>query len=184
MCTFIRKNENFIIVGMLAFVLGYGFYAVTHTNYNMYKNKNYNNMGHSHPHTNIKENKNSGYLPGDNPNDGSLNTGARVYPSKMPVATINLVNPVTFFGILKEVNTGCFADGECYVVVDDKGVLKHITITLGWTQGVIGKIVGSESIGDLEKSIGKNIKVYVNKLDVDNYTLYGDTNYYVDVTQK
>ncbi len=181
LCDFCSKNKNLITIGMLGFVLGYGFYAITHTNYNnMHKNNKNMKPGYSN------HNPQSGYLPGDNPNDGSVktNTNSRIDPSKVPSATINLVNPVTFSGVLKEVNTGCFADGECYVVIDDKGVLKHVTLTLGWTQGVIGKIIGSESIGDLESSIGKNIKAFVNKLDTDNYTLYGDVNYYVDVAQK
>jgi hypothetical protein len=162
LCDFVHKNKNFIIVGMLGFVLGYGFFFVTHTPF-MHMNRlegNYKKMNSE---------KGRGHDKSGNP----------VAPNNTRIAV-----PEKFSGTLKEVNTGCFADGECYIVVDDKGVLKHVTIALGWTQGIIGKIIGTESIGDMEKFIGKNITAYVDKLDSDNYTLYGDVNYYVDVTQK
>jgi hypothetical protein len=172
MHNFIEKNKIAIITGMLAFVFGYGFYYITHKPYDT--NENYRHMSR-------KEYKDS-YRKGSYyvlTNASSTQRMASTTTIKNPIQ-----NPEKFSGFLKEVNTGCFSDGECYVVVSDKGVLKHITVTLGWAQEVIGKIVGSESIGDLEKFIGKNINVYVNKLDSDNYTLYGDANYYVNVTQK
>lgn len=85
----------------------------------------------------------------------------------------------TFTGTLDEVNTGCFADGECYVVVDGK----HVTVLMGWSQETVGSIVGAESIGDLEALIGQTVEVYAQDLTATNegYTLYGSDGFYVKV---
>ncbi len=86
-------------------------------------------------------------------------------------------NGVKFSGKLEEVNTGCFADGECYVVVDGK----HVTTTMGWTQGTLGSIKGVEGFGDLESLIGQDIEVYAKDKGDGTYTLYGSSNFYVEV---
>lgn len=84
--------------------------------------------------------------------------------------------PVTFSGKLQEVNTGCFADGECFVTVDGK----HVRVLMGWSRDTVGKVLGGDgSIGGLEGSLGKDVEVYANKLDETNYTLYGSETYYV-----
>lgn len=82
-----------------------------------------------------------------------------------------------FSGVLEEVNTGCFADGECYVVVDQR----HITLLIGWSQDTVGSIIGAPSIGDLENYIGKEVEVYAQTKDDGTYTLYGNENFYVKV---
>lgn len=85
--------------------------------------------------------------------------------------------PERFSGKLQEVNTGCFADGECFVTIDGK----HVTTTWGWTQEVVGSVKGVEGFGDLEQHIGKNIEVYANKLENGDFTLYGDAAYYIEL---
>ncbi len=85
--------------------------------------------------------------------------------------------PERFTGKLQEVNIGCFADGECFVVVDGK----HVTTTWGWTQEVVGTVKGVEGFGDLEQHIGKGIEVYANKLQNGDFTLYGDAAYYIEL---
>ncbi|MDQ5950242.1 MAG: hypothetical protein QG585_184 [Patescibacteria group bacterium] len=82
-----------------------------------------------------------------------------------------------FSGVLKEVNTGCFADGECYVVVDQK----HITLLIGWSQDTVGSIIGAPSIGDLEGFKGKEVEVYAQKKNDGTYTLYGNEDFYVKI---
>ena len=85
------------------------------------------------------------------------------------------LNPEKFDGTLTEVNTACFADGECYVTVDGK----HVTTTIGWSQETVGKIEGVESFGDLESKIGKEVEVYASKKADGTYTLYGSEDFYV-----
>ncbi len=87
-------------------------------------------------------------------------------------------NPVSFSGTLEEVNIGCFADGECYILVDGK----HVTTLWGWTNEVVGSIKGVEGFGDLEQHIGKTVTVTANELDPGNYTLYGSADYFVELT--
>lgn len=80
-----------------------------------------------------------------------------------------------FSGKLEEVNTACFADGECYVVVDGK----HITTTIGWSQETVGTVQGVPSFGDLESHIGEEVEVYAQDKGDGTYTLYGSEGFYV-----
>lgn len=102
-----------------------------------------------------------------------------------PVVTPNSVKPVSenslktekFSGKLEEVNVGCFVDGECYVVVDKR----HVTVIMGWSQEIVGAIIGAPSIGDLEAHKGEEIEVYAQKKSDGTYTLYGSDDFYVKV---
>ena len=80
-----------------------------------------------------------------------------------------------FSGKLEKVDTGCFADGECYVVVDGK----HITTTIGWSRDIVGSIQGVESFGDLEKHIGEEVEVYAKDNGDGTYSLYDSEGFYV-----
>lgn len=84
-----------------------------------------------------------------------------------------------FSGTLEEVNTGCFADAECYVVVDGK----HVTVLMGSALDptVVGIIAGVPTIGELEPKIGTEVEVYAQKKSDGTYTLYGSQDYYVKV---
>lgn len=81
----------------------------------------------------------------------------------------------TFTGVLEEVNTGCFADAECYIVADGK----HVTAIMGWSTETVGKVEGVEGFGDLENHIGKNVEVYAQDLGEGKYTLYGSEGFYI-----
>lgn len=81
----------------------------------------------------------------------------------------------TFIGKLEEVNIGCFADGECYVVVNGK----HITTLLGRKSGEVGGVVGVEGFGDLENFIGSEVEVYAQDLSDGTFTLYGSEGFYI-----
>lgn len=87
----------------------------------------------------------------------------------------------TFSGTITAVNTGCFADGICSVTVDDKEVI----LLTGWggmsPDAVLGKLIGVESIGDLEQKIGAHANVYAGLNSEGVHSLYGNTNYYVEV---
>lgn len=80
---------------------------------------------------------------------------------------------IHFSGTLEEVNTGCYADGECFVMVDGK----HITTLRGWTNSK----VGTADMDALHASIGKAVDVYAKDQGDGTYTLYGNSGFYVKV---
>ncbi len=81
----------------------------------------------------------------------------------------------TFTGMLTKVDTGCFADGECFVVVDGK----KVTALIGFSTDIVGKVMGVESFGDLEQHIGKQVEVYAQVMADGTYTLYGSEGFYI-----
>lgn len=83
-----------------------------------------------------------------------------------------------FTGPLEEVNEGCYADGECYIVVDGR----HVTVIMGWSQEIVGTLQGVDSFGDLNAHIGENVQVYAAK-NGDKYTLYGSEGFYVKLVE-
>lgn len=86
---------------------------------------------------------------------------------------------VTFTGTLEAVNTGCFADGECFITVDNK----HITVIMGWSRETVGTIIGVEGFGDLEQYLGKQVEVFAEEVEPGKYTLYGSEAYYIKVLE-
>jgi len=92
--------------------------------------------------------------------------------SPQPVGKLKVIN---FTGKLEEVDTGCFADGECYVVVDGK----HITALMGWSRETVGSVQGVEGFGDLTSHIGKQVEVYAQDMGDGTYTLYGSEGFYI-----
>jgi hypothetical protein len=82
---------------------------------------------------------------------------------------------VHFSGVLQKVDTGCFADGECFVVVDGK----HVTAVRGWSQEVVGTVQGVEGFGDLSQHIGAQVDVYAYGAGDSVYTLYGNAALYI-----
>jgi hypothetical protein len=87
---------------------------------------------------------------------------------------------VKFEGTISKVDTGCFADGICSVVIDGKTV---ILVTGGrlMANQTVGSLQGVPSIGDLEQKIGARAEVYAKKVSATEYTLYGNSSYYVKV---
>jgi hypothetical protein len=102
-------------------------------------------------------------------NSGEVNTPANIDISELKVAT--------FAGKLEEVNTGCFADGECYVVVGGK----KVTVLMGWSRDTVGSIMGVNGIGDLENFLSEQVEVYAQELNNGDFTLYGNEGFYVKV---
>lgn len=90
----------------------------------------------------------------------------------------NTVAGATFTGTIKAYSTGCFADGICSVTVDDKVVI----VTQGFrVERAVGKLVGVSSISDIGKKIGHPATVYAHRTSDTQYTLYGNSSYYVEV---
>jgi hypothetical protein len=81
-------------------------------------------------------------------------------------------------GKLTEVNTGCFSDGVCYAVVGGK----KVTLLVGRYQGKLGKIIGADSIGDLENYIGASATVFAGQDDEGNFTILGNESFYLQVS--
>lgn len=87
----------------------------------------------------------------------------------------------TFSGTISAVDTGCFVDATCSVTVDGK---KIILVQGGRglaPETVVGRLIGVDSIGDLEQKIGEHANVYAGLTTDGNYTLYGNSSYYVEV---
>jgi hypothetical protein len=87
----------------------------------------------------------------------------------------------TFSGIITAVDTGCFSDAICSVTVNEKKV-----ILVKGGRGLppntaVGKLVGVESIGDLETKIGQHANVYAGVTPEGDYSIYGNDKYYVEV---
>jgi hypothetical protein len=76
---------------------------------------------------------------------------------------------VKFTGTYDQYNTGCFADGDCYVIVDGN----QITTILGWTGGPVGLFENPDL------SIGTQVEVYALPTESGKYTLYGSEEYYI-----
>jgi hypothetical protein len=87
----------------------------------------------------------------------------------------------TFSGTISAVDTGCFADAVCSVTIDGK---KIILVKGGRglpPDTVVGKLIGVNSIGGLENMMGAFANVYAGLTPEGDYTLYGNSNYYVEV---
>ncbi len=83
----------------------------------------------------------------------------------------------TFTGTLTKVDTGCFADGECFVEVDGK----KVTALIGFSRDEVGSVIGVEGFGDLESYIGKKVEVYAQDNSDGTYTLYGSKGFFIKV---
>ena len=122
--------------------------------------------------------------PLENPDADMIDTIDNGDPqaSTQPRPTGGKLKADVFTGKLEEVNTGCFADGECYVVVD--GV--HVRTLMGWNQNVVGSVQGVEGFGDLEAHIGEYVEVYAQDLMASEnmFTLYGSEGFYVKLVGK
>ncbi len=96
-------------------------------------------------------------------------------PAAAPQPTVFDASPIIFEGTLESVNTGCFADGECFAMVDGK----RVTLLRGWSRDTVGSVQGVNGIGNLEQHIGETVRVYAQPVGPDHFTLYGDSEYYV-----
>ena len=108
---------------------------------------------------------------------GSTEAGRMMPPGTSKQAVVQ--KPEKFSGKLESVNTGCYSDGECFVMVDSK----HVSAILEWPREDVGTVRGVSNFGDLEKHIGETVSVYANKLDDDSYTLYGSTEYFISLAK-
>lgn len=93
-------------------------------------------------------------------------------------AELSAIRSVAVFeGVINSVSTACFADGECSVTVSGKKVITMI----GWTGGPVGSVKGVSDFGALTDKIGSRVRVYAEKTNDGGYTLYGNTEYYIEL---
>lgn len=84
-------------------------------------------------------------------------------------------------GKINSVKTDCIFDGVCSVIVSGQEVMIIEGMrTLGPNEE-IGKLLGVESIGDIENYIGKNANVYAKRNSDGIYTIYGSKDFYVEI---
>lgn len=130
-------------------------------------------------------------LPPDNPGAGGAVSGSTgdspagvagrdargIVDLPSPADASTPIRTATFTGMLERVDTGCFADGECYVIVDGR----HVTAIMGWNGSTVGRVIGVEGFGDLESKLGQPVQVFARQLDDGSFTLYGDEAYFIKV---
>jgi hypothetical protein len=158
------NNQKILLVVLAVLIVGsIGVYAVSRNNSTLENNPTQS------------EGVNNDIAVGEpNPN------GNRVTPpSTTQDQTPGKLKVANFTGKLQEVNTGCFADGECYIVVAGK----HVTVLTGWSKEVVGSIQGVESVGDLESLIGRDVEVYAQDKGDGTYTLYGNAGFYAKLVK-
>jgi hypothetical protein len=165
--------KNILLFGALAIVV------MTVTLFVMDSQKNAATGVEKSEGTNVQVQNDSSITPAE-PADSQAQEGSRLAdpnpaieaPSTVPLSKLKVAN---FTGKLEKVDTSCFADGECYVVVDGK----HITAIMGWSRETVGQVLGVDGFGDLESHIGAKVEVYAQDTSDGKYTLYGNEGFYI-----
>ena len=103
-------------------------------------------------------------------------TGTASATPKPPLTGPQGIAP-SLTGTLTAVDTGCFSDGVCSATVAGKKVV----LLIGRYQGKLGKIIGADSIGDLEAHIGEQATVFAGADADGNFTLLGNEMFYLQV---
>lgn len=81
-----------------------------------------------------------------------------------------------FEGTITAYSPQCFVDGICSITVDGK----VIVTTRGWSQEIVGNVIGVDDFGAVENKIGSRAEVYAKKTG-EGYTLYGSADYYIKI---
>lgn len=105
-----------------------------------------------------------------------VTTGMASTTPKPPLTGPQGITP-SLIGTLTAVDTGCFSDGVCSATVAGKKVV----LLVGRYQGKLGKIIGADSIGDLEAHIGEQATVFAGSDADGNFTLLGNEMFYLKV---
>jgi hypothetical protein len=104
-----------------------------------------------------------------------ITEGRQINPRDQGGVTGEKIRAANFEGPLESIDTGCFADGECFAVVDGK----RVTTMRGFSQTAWGQIHGVPGFGDLEGHIGKTVEVYAQDNGDGTYTLEGSEGFYL-----
>lgn len=88
-----------------------------------------------------------------------------------PSATATPAGDRKFTGVVSEVNTGCFADGMCFMRVDGR----RVVFGMGWSRETWGQVAPREPI---ESYVGRTVEVFCQQRE-DDCWLAGNADYYV-----
>lgn len=117
-------------------------------------------------------------VPGENESLPPLNEGAQDDASEGSIGAVGgKLKADVFTGKLEKVDTGCFADGICSVVVSGKYVM--VLTGMRINPQPVGSVQGVEGFGDLESHIGSDVEVYAQVNPDNTYTLYGSEGFYI-----
>ena len=124
-------------------------------------------------------------MPTNTTNEQRVATEEAIQPateneSQNPASPQPNIQQEKFEGTITAYDTGCFADAVCSVTVGDRKVIL-VTGSRMLGEEQVGKLLGVPDIGSLEKKIGSRAEVFARKLPSGEYTLYGNTAYYVRV---
>ena len=115
--------------------------------------------------------------------DGSSvsRTGPKCEFAPCPKAQINFNNREKFTGYIKNISYQCHMDGICAITVDNKNVI------VGQGETVKPQPKGTSSNIELNESkkndyIGQQVEVSRKKVSENNFTIYGDNQYYIKLT--
>lgn len=76
-----------------------------------------------------------------------------------------------FVGTVESIDTGCYADGECSMLVDGKKVVW----LRGWSRATWGQVQQPPDVGTY---VGKRVEVWC-KVEDDHCTLEGNAAYFI-----
>lgn len=84
-------------------------------------------------------------------------------------------------GKINAVKTDCLFDGICSVTVSGVEVVV-IQGMVALNEGEeVGTLRGVESIGDMQKYIGKEANVFARRINNQLFTLYGNNDFYIEL---
>lgn len=92
---------------------------------------------------------------------------------------------VKFTGTITEVNNECYSDGTCSVKVDDKSIIREYggLRPPNSKVEVKGRLLGFFNAEISSKNIGNKVEVFAQPTASGNYTLYGNSDYYIKLLE-
>jgi hypothetical protein len=99
--------------------------------------------------------------------------------------TTNINQNVKFTGTITEINNECWSDGTCSIEVNDKWIVAEIGAEHppGSKIEIRGNLININFTQDTNKYIGKRVEIYAKQLNSSNFTIYGDTSYYIKLLE-
>jgi hypothetical protein len=76
-----------------------------------------------------------------------------------------------FIGVVESIDTGCYADGECSMMVGGRKVVW----LRGWSQATWGQVQQPPDVGEY---VGREAEVWC-KVEADHCTLEGNAGYFI-----
>lgn len=84
-------------------------------------------------------------------------------------------------GKINAVKNDCIFDGMCTITVSDVEVVVVAGMVPLQDGEEVGKLIGVESVGDMERYIGKEANVFARKINSNLFTLYGNKEFFIEL---